>query len=62
MTRPAAPKKVAVALSRRSAFSDAGMASAVRVLVEETARLYQEDPSAQARRPFGPSQAATACP
>lgn len=41
--RTAARPKVAVQLTRRSAFADEGLAAAVRGLVDETARLYTED-------------------
>jgi DNA sulfur modification protein DndC len=45
MTTTSGParKTVPVSLTRRSAFTEGGMAAAVRALVDEAARLYQED-------------------
>jgi DNA sulfur modification protein DndC len=40
---PAKRKKVALSLTRRSAFDDLGLSASVRALVDEAARLYQED-------------------
>jgi DNA sulfur modification protein DndC len=41
--RPPKRPKVAVSLTRRSAFDDHGLGQTVRTLVDETARLYTED-------------------